>query len=678
VSANGKSVVIDEKKLLVDEPPCPLSEGWSLAGALLLSAIAMASPFLPDIVFPGLAVAFMFLLLTARLSGQILPPRKHPAAPYVFLAAVAPIPTLLAGHRGPDQYPGFLLALVIVWLAVWLVRTSKSLVIVTWGVLLAGGLFAFNAWNRFYGPGSTFEIGQNGLALLVVVVGYLAWLLTNYGLLRIAAALLLLLAASGLFVPDNVRSIAERSQTIALPTNTTAWLFLLFLLFSAFHVFRSVLKESRRWRKRSSGRALMVSMAPLSILLLYFATTTPPDRGLAAWVMLGMMFGLGLASRERLVYEDPTRHPRSRPGPWWTPLEELWIALRSISASLGTLVHKEVIQDSEPALRILDAAGESVCCPYESGDPVWVPIVMHMHSNRWEGAFSAVEVFNHYAKIGAGSVILTDHNRITSVEHLVAGPPAYEHGWGPHNHHILVLGAEKTLVDRHPFGGNTASRAETLARLKNVSLFRVLAHPKSGEAWTESDVTSLDYEAVEVFNKSSDETVSWDAALSSGLLVWGTAGDDCHDLRSRHQTGKRYLLADMRGLPGITDGIPPTPDQVLDALIAGRFVSVLLAEHPSERRITRHLPEPDAPVIESFQKKGDGLEVRFVSPVDVVRIVGDGGVVLKEKANADRCEISIPSNGSYARLEVQHGFHTLVMNPLVKLRQGCTMPGSRD
>ncbi|HEB84710.1 MAG TPA: O-antigen ligase domain-containing protein, partial [Bacteroidetes bacterium] len=430
-------------------------------------------------------------------------------------------------------------------------------------------------------------------------------------------------------------------------------------------------KELTRWRTPSLPRdALlggMVAIAAFAVAALFQCYLIDGEDA----ITLGFALGLALAGREALIHADPTRHPPRRATPLRGHIEETVIVLRSLAAMAGAVLR--------PAPRLettrspdLDPEGE-LYCPYESGEPRWVPVCLHLHSSRWEGAFTAEEVVAHYAALGAAAVILTDHNRITRAGHRAAFPPAYEHGWGPHHHHVLVLGARRTLADRHPFGGSAAARAETLTRLRKVGDFLILAHPAHRQAWSSEDVWLPEYDAIELFNKSIDDTRLWDEALSAGRLAWGTAGDDGHDLRSRHQTGKRYLLVDVRA-GGTGEPAPLTPDGLLAALRAGRFLAV----RQLDRRVSRRLPPEDAIAITAFERGEDSLTVHLREPVERAEIIGPGGKVLSTRENAASVTLELPRGRTHVRLELHHGVHTLALNPLVRLRDGVTVYPARE
>ena len=174
----------------------------------------------------------------------------------------------------------------------------------------------------------------------------------------------------------------------------------------------------------------------------------------------------------------------------------------------------------------------------------------------------------------------------------------------------------------------------------------------------------------------------WDEALSSGRLVWGTAGDDCHDLRSPHQTGKRYILVDWRedAVQGQQDeqnllnntgnttvhpnvSLQLDSERLLAALRSGRFVSVL----EKNNRVTRKLPPEDAISIVSFNWNGKRLTVRLDKPVEKALVIGPGGEIASTFEHVDQVDVETPTGVAYRRLVLRNGFHTVALNPIARV-----------
>lgn len=650
---------------LLPETPAPvLHAAGSWIGAVFAALLA-ALVALPDSVPALLAIAGAGVVaVAARLAGHRPAPRNHPALPWLGLLVLLEAAALLTGVH---PFPNLLAipALLAAWSLAILLRHERAVRAAAWGALLAAtvavlAIAARAAWfdGRPAGPRV-----HTHLLLLVVALG--PWMARRrgdrfrLGWVLAGAAVLTALAPS-LLTPETPVHLPRP----ALPDHPAALLlFVPVLAGAALALIKTSLKEASRWSELGDEAPLLRGVVWLVLAAAVFAWITPAD---AAWRLAwtaGLGIGLAFGARESLIQRDDTRHPPRRPVPVREQLRELWIVLRSNTAWLATRLRRPRIPNDPLPRRLLDPSSPRVVSSYMEGEPRWVPLVMHLHSNVWEGAFTGEEVVDHFHRIGAGSVILTNHNRMEEVDHPAAGPASYEHGWGTHSHHVLVLGAEGTVTDRHPYGSRFGYRAETLARLRGIGEVLVLAHPKNSNAWSRQDVAALDYDLVEVFNKSSDDEERWDQALSAGLLVWGSAGDDGHDLRSRHQTGKRFMLLDLRGEGEVREDGTAAQDAVLRALRQGRFIAMRQAN----RGVSRSLPHPDAPAIVRFRHHADGVTVHFDREVERAEIIGPEGARVSALRGVREVRLAPRQGETYQRLRIVHGVHQILLNPVARL-----------
>lgn len=539
------------------------------------------------------------------------------------------------------------LPLIVVYNTVNLLRSRQVIFRSAWTFL------AFLTLIHVVSP----ELAPSGSVIAVLVAALVLWL----GRQKIGRWLGLGLAAIIITAKHEALSTAKFSFFVS---EANALMVVLFVVVLAI-LLRQFVKDRRRFRGDDpTVHGLMVGgiLVVLFMLALVFQASFGSNSSMI-WLSTGL--GLSLAARELLIYGDKTRHPRERGIPFKSYLEEFGILNR-------TWVFQPFVQffgapevEKETPKPTLAPKGETIFSPYEAGQPRWVPLVMHLHSNRWEGAFTPQEMVEHYAGLGAGAVILTDHNRITCHPANHSSIRAYEHGWGPHHHHVLALEPEKTVPEYYPFGSSHKQKIRTLRRLRAISRFLILAHPQSGKAWTKEDVLGLDYDALEVFNKSAVSLERWDEALSGGQLVWGTAGDDCHDLRSRHQTGKRFMLLDIRDAESLREDGSVGIEAVFSALDNGQFVAV----EERSRELTRTLSPEELPQVLEFERKGDSLVVRFDRNVERIACVTDHGETSHIVENKDQIMCSVPAQHSYCRIELHHGPFAVAFNPLARIEK---------
>lgn len=675
--------------LLVDASARPIAYPWSLAG------LVWALTHISILLFGGdpnaltiSSIAGLLAATAASISNAVDRPRMHPAAlPTVLFSLVMLGSYLLPGFEdpGPSVMHGWILFGMGLLVPVWLLREARMLQGSLVALLLLGAILAIRSilldlpasWvlprNHLESsvPLLTYRYAAYATVQLLIIATAIPWVVASGRKVAYFAALPLAVMVYSIvslafelpewlgYMPD-----AHATWELMMPFSWYQPVALGALLWVLVSHGKTTLKERSRWRKFGwrSGVLLGGWISCLIIVAALFYLPLPAY----PWVMTvgGLFCGLGFAARESMIRDDETRHPRRRLTPIRGFLEEGFIVLRSFGATIWRILLFRTPKNTVPTppRYLINGGSDRLFAPYEEGRPRWVPVVMHMHTNRWEGAFTAKEMVGHYAQIGAGAVILTEHNRISDSKHTHGGILAYEHGWGPHNHHVLVLGASRTRSDRYPFGGSLAGRAETLERLRADSKMLVLAHP-SNKSWCQEAVTTMDYDALELFNKSIDDFEPWDQALTAGLLVWGTAGDDCHDLRSRHQTGKRYLLVDLRDGTNLERNGAPDPDKVLQAMRAGRFVAV---RHLS-RDITRSLPHEELPLIEEFGWKANKLNIVFDREVNYAEVVGPGGEVLAIHKQTKSFKLYPRKGRGYCRLVIYHGNHTMALNPVARV-----------
>ncbi|MCB2198489.1 hypothetical protein KQI63_03735 [bacterium] len=676
-------------RLLVDAAARPIAYPWSLAGLVwVLTHISI-------LLFGGdpnaltiSSLAGLVTAMAASLSHAVDRPRMHAAAPPFLLFALVMLGSyLMPGFEdpGPMVIHGWILFGMGLLVPIWLLREERMLHGSVVALLLLGAILALRSilldlpasWvlPRSHLESSvpllTYRYAAYATVQLLIVATAIPWVVASGRKVAYFAALPLAVivysvASLAFELPEWLRYMPDAHATweVMMPFVWYQPVALLALLWVLIGYGRVTLKERSRWRKFGwrSGVLLGGWLSGLLVVAALFYLPLPAY----PWVMTagGLLCGLGFAARESIIRDDETRHPRRRLTPLLGILEEAWIIVRSFSAAVWRILLFRTPQNTVPTppRYLIDGGSDRLHAPYEEGRPRWVPVVMHMHTNRWEGAFTASEMVDHYAKLGAGSVILTEHNRIADSGHTHGGILAYEHGWGPHNHHVLVLGATRTRSERYPFGGSLAGRAETIERLRADSKMLILAHP-SNKSWCAEAATTMDYDALELFNKSIDDFEPWDHALTAGLLVWGTAGDDCHDLRSRHQTGKRYLLVDLREGTNLERKRAPDPDKVLQAMRTGRFIAV---RHLS-REITRALPNEELPMIEEFRWKANKLNIEFDRVVNYAETIGPGGEVLAIHKQSKSFKLYPRKGRGYCRLVIYHGNHTIALNPVARI-----------
>ncbi|MFC2170370.1 hypothetical protein ACFLQJ_00160 [Calditrichota bacterium] len=602
-----------------------------------------------------LLVGILLAILMYFIGKTPLPRRNNALSFYLFLLLAYWI-FVLFNHSTNNVSVAIQLSIgfLIVFVLAFLIRRRADLWI-TWVLAVAVFVITINIKYLFNFWDSTGLQPKEEMTVLLLLLIFSLPVVSNLkGWLRVVGWVVLVVIFSSMILPFlNL----ENSDF-----HLFSWRIILLALIAVIlssPLIRESVKDFRRWKEPNIAHSLYrggiscVFALPLFIILLGREFSGEFVFNYAA------VLGIALAGRERLIFEDFTRQPQGRGISLKGHIQEIALFFHTMTAVIfreSDLVNPNA--HSSNSQRQIDSTSDRIYFPYKSGKPNWVPVCMHLHTNHWEGHFSADEVVEYYAHLGAKAAIITDHNRITTTTRPESFLPAYESGWGAHNHHVLVLGAKRTLPDPDPAGTSPEKRSMHLKNLRNNGEFLILAHPMNKYGWSKEDVETFDYDAVEIFNKSIVSVNRWDEALSSGKLVWGTAGDDNHDLRSRHQTGKRYILVDIRGKDIKEDGV------LIEALRSGSFISVW----QQNRDFTEKIPPDDLPMIAKIKQEESSLILSFDRKVDQVSLFGNGGKEIESFDSVDEALIRIPENEGYIRAEIIHEPYRIALNPILRIK----------
>jgi hypothetical protein len=203
--------------------------------------------------------------------------------------------------------------------------------------------------------------------------------------------------------------------------------------------------------------------------------------------------------------------------------------------------------------------------PYPREGVRWLRGNLHAHTNQSDGTLSPEELVAAYDRLGYHFLGVSDHDRITPLDHLQQGTRMVlihgeEVGGGPHT---LAVHVHERIEPR-------TERQDVLRRVAEQGGITVLNHPNWGTTfchWPHSTIESLvGYTGIEIYNAvidllegSSLATDRWDRILSSGVRAWGFAHDDAHHA---NEIGRAWIQV---AAP------EPTLEGILEALRAGAF-----------------------------------------------------------------------------------------------------------
>lgn len=279
---------------------------------------------------------------------------------------------------------------------------------------------------------------------------------------------------------------------------------------------------------------------------------------------------------------------------------------------------------------------------------VWLKGNLHTHSTNSDGALTPEQVADLYASNGYGLLSITDHEKLTKLEHeRLVLIPGIETSAGEtrvgYSYHLVVLGVE----DGESIQRLRRSVGELMDFVYENGGLVFVAHPY-WSSLTIEDLVGLDkYTGIEVYNTGCDvecakgfSTVHWDGVLARGRLVYGLAVDDAH----------RYVSPPVDALGGwvwVKVENPSTED-VLDSLRRGLFYASM------------------SPTVEGFSY-GDGFVEASFTPVSRVDLVSDNGWGLSlslevYEAVKGMLKAGEPEGFTEAELNVEDGVENLYVH----------------
>ena len=212
-------------------------------------------------------------------------------------------------------------------------------------------------------------------------------------------------------------------------------------------------------------------------------------------------------------------------------------------------------------------SGASLWNPYARLSGTWQKANLHAHGVAWggvtNGAQSDAEVVRAYKQRGYTVAGVSNYASIAAF-HGVDTIPVYEHGYNIPKIHQLGIGARRVVWLDFPFWQTVDQKQLIINRVGAEAELVSLNHPNTG--YVDDDMRKLTgYQLMEIVNGPFPVEDLWDAALSSGHVVWALANDDAHDVTNLKRT---FIAWNMIDAP-----TPSTPD-VIGALRAGRSYAV--------------------------------------------------------------------------------------------------------
>ncbi|OPX58699.1 MAG: hypothetical protein A4E29_01481 [Methanomassiliicoccales archaeon PtaB.Bin134] len=289
--------------------------------------------------------------------------------------------------------------------------------------------------------------------------------------------------------------------------------------------------------------------------------------------------------------------------------------------------------------------------PYASGG-TWYKGQLHSHSTRSDGELGPSDVVARYAGLGYKFIAISDHHSVTKIRGSSVLVLGQEYGKGstesgleykPHMNGINISSApSENLPLQKRIDGITSQGGIVVLNHPTAFLF----------SYSLKDLKELrNYTAIEIYNGYSEGLLSgdavslWDGILSTGRLVWGTAGDDAH---SAATYDKGWIEVRLSG--------KLTTASVINAIKSGSFYST------------------QGPTIDDLRFNGTTFTV--ISPdADCISFYGRDGKLL-ETVNGGYANYTVKGGEGYVRAEVSADGLKAWSQPVFVGTSSNTMTGS--
>ena len=297
-------------------------------------------------------------------------------------------------------------------------------------------------------------------------------------------------------------------------------------------------------------------------------------------------------------------------------------------------------------------AGSRWLNPYANLEGPWRRAHFHAHGQAWggvtAGAQGDADVIAAYRKAGYDVAGVSDYQRISPVD-LV---PAYEHGFNLGKVHQLAIGARRVTWWDFPLWQGIDEKQFVLDRLRPDTDLIALSHPSRLLGYSSDHARQLTgYQLMEIANGHITTEERWDAALSSGHVVWGLGNDDTHDVTDVRRFAVAWTMIAAASL---------TPADVVAALRQGQsYVVVRHADAPVDVAVA----------VPAVRIDGSEMTVTLDGPPAVITFIGQDGRTRRTTTGAAASYELQPAD-TYVRVNVHGSTTDLFLNPVMRTISG--------
>jgi hypothetical protein len=301
--------------------------------------------------------------------------------------------------------------------------------------------------------------------------------------------------------------------------------------------------------------------------------------------------------------------------------------------------------------------GAALWNPYEHTSGSWQRANLHAHGRSWGGLTNGSQldkdVVVAYRQHGYSVAGVSDYHWIAA-QHGIDTLPLYEHGYNIAKGHQLAIGAQSVVWLDFPLWQGRDQKQYIIDRVGAAADLVAINYPNT--AYSEDDMRDLTgYQLLEVVNGPFPGEDFWDAALSTGHLVWALANDDSHDIKNARRT---FIAWNMIDTPSAS------PSDIVDALRHGRHYAVSLVGEKADASLKSIELQDSTLTVSSF-----GVPATYL-------FVGQDGTVRKTADQVMQASYTIEPRDSYVRTVIRTPNIVMYLNPIVRY-DGSSLPSRR-
>ena len=299
-------------------------------------------------------------------------------------------------------------------------------------------------------------------------------------------------------------------------------------------------------------------------------------------------------------------------------------------------------------------AGASLWNPYAHLAGTWQKANLHAHGHAWAGMTNGKqtdeEVVRAYKQRGYAVAGVSNYASISAFRG-VDTMPLYEHGYNIMKAHQLAIGARRVVWLDFPFWQTLDQKQLIIDRVGAEADLVSINHPNTG--YVDDDMRNLTgYQLMEIVNGPFPVEDLWDAALSTGHVVWALANDDAHDVTNLRRT---FIAWNMIDAPN------PSAADIIGALRQGRTYAVSLVGNKADA------------ALKSVEVRDATITISSTGVPATYLFVGQEGAVRGTANQVMEATYTFAATDTYIRTVIRTPNMVMYVNPIIRY-DGARLP----